>query len=126
LYQVVLICITSLELLITQNVITDKNMQCQISNNDMLLSTSWETWYAHQNTPLLLLYSKSPLNDTSKGNARNWTPHISLGWSRTMMKFWYMVCASFERGMIPYSVWITRVHKIIGALHLLVAPTRHL
>jgi len=23
-----------------------------------------------------------------------------------MMKFWYMVCASFERGKIPYSVWI--------------------
>jgi len=67
-------------------------MQCRISNNDMLLSTSWETWYAHQNTPLLLIYSESPLNDTSKGNARNWTPHTSLGWSRMMMKFWYMVC----------------------------------
>jgi len=43
-----------------------------------------------------------------------------------MKKFWYMVCASFERGKIPYSVWITGVHKITGALHLLAAPTGYL
>jgi len=37
-----------------------------------------------------------------------------------------MVFASFERGKIPYSVWITGVHKITGALHLLAAPTGYL
>jgi hypothetical protein len=35
-----------------------------------------------------------------------WTP-------KTKPKFWNMVCASFERGKISYSVQITRVHEII-------------
>jgi hypothetical protein len=30
---------------------------------------------------------------------------------RTKPEFWYMVCASFERGKISYSVWISK--KII-------------
>jgi hypothetical protein len=31
----------------------------------------------------------------------------------TMSKFGYMICASFVRCKIPYSVWITRIHEII-------------
>ena len=90
-------------------------MQCHASKNNMLLSTSGETWHVLQNTPLLLQHSESPLNDISKG----WMQKIEnlvlplRRTPRTKPEFWYVVCASFERGKISYSVWITRVHKII-------------
>jgi len=98
-----------------QIALTNKIMQCHASKNNMLLSTSGETWHVLQNTSLLLQHSESPLNDISKG----WMQKIEnlilpfRRTPRTKPEFWYVVCASFERGKISYSVWITRVHKII-------------
>ena len=80
----------------------------------MLLSSRWETWDALQNTLLLLWDSKRPFNNISK----RWMQEIehlvlSLRRSWTMLKFWYMVCCSFVRCKIPYSICITQVDEII-------------
>ena len=96
-----------------QLTVTNKIMQCHTSKNNVLLGTCTATRDAFQNTPLLLQDSKRPLNDISNGWMQE-IEHLILPLRRTprtMAKFWNMVCASFERGKISYSVWVTRIHN---------------
>ena len=118
--------VTSIELLIMQLTVTNKIMQCYTSKNNVLLSTSTETRDAFQNTPFLLQDSKRALNDISKG----WMleiEHLVLPlWRtpRTMVKFWNMICGSFERGKVSCSVWVTRIHKIIFPYKRMIIKTK--